>query len=264
MKKLSSLLILSGLISGPVLAADAPASPHTVAFNVGVVSQYVYRGITQTTRDVALQGGIDYSHSSGFYAGTWGSTIKWFDDYGVKNSAYTSDTNVEVDLYGGYKGSAGDIAYDVGLLQYWYPGSYGVLPAGTVKPNTTEIYGAATYGIVTGKLSYTISGGLFGVDNADGSYYADLTANYPIAEGWTLTAHVGHQKYAGNYVPGSSNKIYSYTDWKLGIAKDLGSGWSATAYYTDTNAKDAGYKAAQNDGKNMGAGQLVVGVTKTF
>jgi len=264
MKKLPYLLVLSGLISAPAFAADAPASPHTVSYNVGVMSQYVYRGITQTTRDPALQGGVDYSHSNGFYAGAWGSTIKWFDDYGDKNAAYTSNANVEIDLYGGYKGSAGALAYDVGLLQYWYPGSYGTLPAGTVKPNTTEVYGALTYGIVTGKLSYVLSDGLFGVDNADGSWYADITANYPIAEGWTLTAHLGRQKYTGSFVPGSSNNIYSYTDWKLGVTKDLGSGWNATAYYTDTNAKDAGYKGLQNDGKNMGNGQFVVGVTKTF
>ena len=83
MKKLPYLLILSGLISAPALAADAPASPHTVAFNVGVTTDYIFRGITQTQHDPAISGGVDYSHASGFYAGAWLSNQKWVETGGT-------------------------------------------------------------------------------------------------------------------------------------------------------------------------------------
>src|ERR1035437_4409760 len=60
--------------------AAAPASPHTFTGNVGLVSQYIFRGLTQTNAHPAIQGGADYSHASGFYAGTWLSNISWFTD----------------------------------------------------------------------------------------------------------------------------------------------------------------------------------------
>jgi uncharacterized protein (TIGR02001 family) len=272
MRKRLSLLIV-GLVCAPALAhaedtaaAPAPAPDYTLSANVGIFSQYIYRGLTQTAREPAIQGGFDFSHKSGFYLGTWGSNISWFGDVNAANGK--NNPSMEWDIYGGYKGSAGDIGYDVGALQYWYPGRYGSLPAGTVKPNTTEIYGALSYKWLSGKASYVVSDGLFGVDDARGSYYLDLSANYPIADTWALIAHVGYQKYKGNAVPGFDNDdFYSYTDWKLGISKDLGSGWSALAYYSDTNAEDKGYKFSGtgiNDGKNLGAAQLVVGVSRSF
>lgn len=267
MKK--QLSLLTAILAGsPIIAqaADAPAPDYTLTANVGIVSQYVYRGITQTARKPALQGGADLSHKSGFYLGTWGSNINWFDDYGSANGAYTSTASMEWDFYGGYRGSAGDVGYDVGVLQYYYPGTYGTLPVGTVKPDTTEVYGALSYKWVTGKASYVVSNGLFGVDDASGSYYLDLTANIPLADTWTMNAHVGYQKYTGTACPAcaSNDSLYSYTDWKLGITKDLGNGWGATAYYTDTNAEDAGYKTLANKGKNLGDGQFIVGVSRSF
>ncbi len=242
--------------------ADAPASDYTLTANVGLTSQYVYRGITQTATNPAIQGGADFTHSSGIYLGTWGSNISWFTDVNKASSA-----SMEWDVYGGYKNTVGDVGYDVGVLQYYYPGTYSALPAGTVKPNTTEVYGALSYKWVTGKLSYVVSNGLFGVANADGSYYLDLSANVPVADTWTINAHVGNQKYTGVATAGaaSSDSLYSYVDWKLGVTKDLGTGWSATAYYTSTDAKDAGYKIlGVNNDKNLGEGHFVAAVSKTF
>ncbi len=263
MKSSFRILILTSLAaaSAAALADDAPAPDYTLSANVGIVSQYIYRGITQTARDPAIQGGFDFSHKSGFYLGTWGSNISWFSDVNTSSSV-----SMEWDIYGGYKGTAGPLGYDVGVLQYYYPGRYSNLPSGTVKPNTTEVYGALSYKWLTGKASYVVSNGLFGVDDAQGSYYLDLSANYPIADTWTLNAHVGYQKYTGNATPGFSNDdYYSYTDWKLGITKDLGSGWGAMAYYSDTNAEDKGYKIpGVNGGKNLGDGQLVVGISRSF
>lgn len=243
----------------PALAADAAPAPtpaYTLTANVSLTSEYVYRGITQTARDPAIQGGADFTHESGLYLGTWGSNISWYSD-----AVAGSSVSMEWDIYGGYRKTIGDFGYDVGVLQYYYPGRY---PTGAVKPDTTEVYGAVSYKWLTGKVSYVVSPGLFGVDNADGSYYLDLSANVPIVDTWTLNAHVGDQHYSGSNGGISNDSLFSYTDWKLGVTKDLGSGWSATAYYTDTNAKDAGYKGAFNGGKNLGDSHFVAAVSKTF
>ena len=266
MRTLTRSLFFAGLVGLPAgmsvaFAAEEPASPHTFTANVTLASQYIYRGITQTAREPAIQGGRDYSHASGFYVGTWASNISWFSDINGGSSS------MEWDFYGGYKNSIGDVGYDLGVLIYYYPGRYPSLIAGTVKPNTTEIYGALSYKWVTGKVSYVVSDGLFGVDNADSSWYFDLTANVPIADGWTATAHAGHQEYDGTACAAcaSSDSLFSYTDWKLGISKDLGSGWSASAFYTDTDAKDAGYKiAGVNGGRNLGDSHFVVTIGRAF
>ncbi|HYP68099.1 MAG TPA: TorF family putative porin [Thiobacillaceae bacterium] len=286
-------LLVVGLVCAPALAqaddtpapaapAAAPAPDYTLTANVSIVSQYIYRGLTQSDRNPAIQGGFDFSHKSGFYLGTWGSSISWVSDNYEKGGLTTDGTapsaGMEWDFYGGYKGSAGDIGYDVGALQYYYPGNYPPLALGVEKPDTTEIYGALSYKWLSGKASYVVSKGLFGVGDARGSYYLDLSANYPIADTWTINAHVGYQKYTGTNASlvgtGESNSdLYTYTDWKLGITKDLGSGWSALAYYSDTNANDSagGLDAYRdsvdpkfNKGKNLGAAQLVVGVSRSF
>ena len=89
MKKLPYLLILSGLISAPALAADAaPAAPNPFAGNIGVTTDYIFRGVTQSQHKPAVSGGLDYTHSSGLYAGTWLSNQSWVD--AVPNGASSS------------------------------------------------------------------------------------------------------------------------------------------------------------------------------
>src|SRR6185436_12220424 len=115
--------------------ADAkPPEPFTFTGNFGIYSQYVFRGLTQTDRKPAFQGGFDVAHTSGFYAGTWGSNISWLHDAGVVSHG----GSLEWDFYGGYKQTfADDWGIDAGVLQYYYPGSY--LP-GVTNPDTTELY----------------------------------------------------------------------------------------------------------------------------
>ena len=105
----SKLLLALLATSSAAFAQTAPAAPEsTLGYNVGVASEYRYRAIGQSKGEPALQGGVDYADKSGFYVGAWGSTIKWIKDVG-------GDANVELDLYGGYKGAVGDVAYDVGF-----------------------------------------------------------------------------------------------------------------------------------------------------
>ena len=155
---IKSKIVLAFLAtSSAAFAQTAPAAPE-VTYNVGVVSQYRYRGIAQTKGDAALQGGADYANANGFYAGAWGSTIKWIKDASTGTAGSSAGANgpVELDIYGGYKFEAAGVAYDVGYLRYEYVGNTfkDAAPAANVNANTDEAYGAATYGPATLKYSY--------------------------------------------------------------------------------------------------------------
>ncbi len=237
-------LILAGLAMSSAAFAQtaAPAPDYTLSYNVGVVTEYRYRGISQSRMQAALQGGVDFAHKSGFYVGTWGSTIKWIKDAG-------GDAPVEVDVYGGYKGTVGDFGYDVGILRYQYP-NHDL----TASPNTTELYVGGTFGPATLKYSHAISD-LFGFDDSKNSYYIDLSATFDLGSGWSLTPHIGYQKVK-NY------SDFSYTDASVTLGKDLGNGWSASAALIGTNADKALYVTPS--GKFTGKTMVVVGLKYAF
>ena len=236
--------------AAPAAPAAAEAKPaYTLTGNVGFVNEYRYRGIAQTNKSPALQGGFDFAHESGLYAGVWSSNVSWLSG---QSSGATPGVNnsLEVDLYGGYKGTADDCGYDLGVLQYVYPGSY---PKGFVKPNTFELYAAGTYKMFTLKYSHSTTN-LFGFTDSKGSGYLDLTGTFEIGEGMNLIAHVGQQTV-------KSNKSCDYTDYKLGVTKDFaGFAWGLS--YIDTGAKAVCYTNAFN--KDLGKGNVVVSVGKTF
>ena len=244
--KVTSLAQLSAAaallaVSGTAFAqAKAPEPDYTLAFNAGAVTDYRYRGISQSRLKPALQGGADFSHKNGVYLGFWGTSIKWVKDGG-------GDANVELDFYGGYKGEAAGIAYDVGVLHYQYP-SNKLNPSA----NTTEVYVAGTMGPATLKYSQSLTN-LFGFANSKGSTYLDLSATFDLGGGFSLTPHVGYQRV-------KSNSAASYTDYAITLGKDFGNGLSATAALigTDSNA----YLAPS--GKNLGRDGLVLGVKYTF
>lgn len=251
-----ALLGMGGSLSNVAMAEDAaPESPHSFSYNVGLYSQYIFRGLTQTGEEPAIQGGVDYAHSSGFYAGAWASNISWLEDAGAyKNSS------LELDVYGGYANSIGEtgIDYNVGLLQYLYPGSKN---AGVKSADTTEVYGSLGYKWVTGKVSVVASDGAFGLDNADGSWYAELNADIPVAEtGISAVLHLGRQEFSGSSA-GTDNSVFDYTDWKIGATKSWDNGVNLGAYYTDTNGKKSAWTIA---GENIAKEQFTVFVQKTF
>jgi uncharacterized protein (TIGR02001 family) len=241
--KLSPSLIALALSAVALPAfADEPA-PDPLSFNVGVVSEYRYRGISQTRLKPALQGGIDYASPSGFYVGSWASTIKWIKDFG-------GDSEVEIDVYGGYKAEvAKGLTLDVGLLQYYYP-SNKLNPSA----NTLEVYGALSFGPVTAKYSHSTTN-LFGAPDSKGSGYFDVTANFDLGDGLTLSPHVGHQTV-------KHLSVASYTDYSLTLAKDF-SGLVVSAAVIGTDA-DKGFYASPVNGKFLGKTSLVVGLKKTF
>jgi len=257
------------IIAGLVASAFAPAlasaadSPQTLTGNVGIYSQYIFRGLTQTNKDPALQGGFDYSHSSGFYAGTWMSNISWLTDSPLA-TGYSS-SSLEMDFYAGFKGSIGksDFGYDVGLLQYYYPGT---VVAGGTKADTLEIYGALSWKWLSAKYSHVISNKTFGVANSRGTQYFDFSINYPATDKLTLSAHYGIQKFKGDNPAGVSNDTFaSYDDYKLGISYALPQSFTVGAFYTDTSM-DAIQEAFYTTlgGRYVGKDTFTVYLSKTF
>src|SRR3972149_4952766 len=242
-------------------AAAEPASPHTLTGNVGLYSQYMFRGASQTNTNPALQGGLDYSHASGFYAGTWLSNISWLTDV----AAYSS-SSLEWDVYGGYRGTFGnsDFGYDVGLLQYYYPGT--VIPGG-VKADTLEAYGAVTWKWLSAKYYHSLGNKTFGVPDSRGTWYLDLSANYPLTDKLSLQAHYGKQKFSGTVAGVSNDSFASFSDYKLGLSYALPKDFTVGGYYTAAKMDSALHKAFYTntaDSRMVGKDTFTVFVQKTF
>ena len=253
--------------SGPTAVEPASiVTPGPFTANLSLTNDYRYRGISQSNFRPAIQGGFDYAHSSGFYLGNWNSSISWISD-AASLAGNNASAPIEMDFYGGFKyeWSKGFVA-DVGILQYYYPTTN--LSAFAANPNTTELYAAQNFTLdaVTGFIKFSWAAStLFGTANSVGSNYTDLTVNYDTGVwGLSLNAHVGYQYVAGKVAGSgiSNSSLFSYTDWKLGVTKDFGSGFSGSMAYVGTNAKDVSYVNPQL--QNLGKGGLLISLTKTF
>ena len=243
-KTLIAVAAALGFTALPSVSFAEDAAP--LSFNIGAFTDYRYRGISQTRLKPAIQGGVDYAAANGLYVGAWASNIKWIKDGG-------GDAGVEYDFYGGYKGEIQkDLGYDIGVLTYQYPGH-----KLATSPNTTEIYGALTFGPATVKYSRSVSN-LFGYSDSKGSGYLDLSATFDVS-GFSVTPHLGHQKVA-------KNSDYSYTDYSLTVSKDV-SGFVLSAALVGADTKSIGgtpaYTSPANN-KDMGKAGLVLGIKKTF
>ena len=248
MKTLFSLIAFAAA-AAPAFAEEAAAPADPLSFNVGAVSEYRYRGISQSRLKPALQGGIDYAAPNGFYVGTWASTIQWIKDIPG------GDADVEIDLYGGYRTEvAKGLTLDVGGLYYLYPGNRLRNVPGFANANTFEVYGALTYGPVTAKYSHGTTN-LFGNVDSRNSGYLDLTANLDLGDGITLAPHVGHQTVR-------HLAAASYTDYSLTLAKDF-AGLVLSGAVVGTDA-DRTFYASPANGKFLGRTTLVVGLKKSF
>jgi uncharacterized protein (TIGR02001 family) len=256
-KLLNSLILAALTVPGAALAADvapapAPAPEYAITGNVGFTSDYVFNGISQSFRSPALQGGFDYTHTSGVYLGTWASNIS--------GNQYTN-ASLEWDIYGGYNGKVNDdLGYNVGLMSVIYPGgkAYNTTPNNYKKWNTTEAIAGATWKGLNVKYTHTLtdwygintsgftpvmwaagdtaSSGATGATTADaaggskGSGYLEANYTLGIAEGSSITVHAGHQKIR------NFSKL-SYTDYKLAVNKTY-AGFNVGLAFTTTNATD--------------------------
>ena len=249
MKKLLLASALATLFAAGIAHADDVKPDNETSFNAAVTSDYRYRGISQTRLQPALQGGFDYTNNpTGFYAGTWLSTIKWTRDAGGSGGA-------EWDLYAGKRGEiAKDVSYDAGVLTYVYPSNGLAGVPGFVSANTTEIYGQLGYGPGYIKYSHAVTN-LFGFVDSKNSGYLDIGANIDVATGTVLNLHAGHQDV-------KHLSAASYTDWKVGLTHDFGVVSGALAV-VGTDASKTAYASPAN-GKFLGKTALVLSVSKTF
>lgn len=257
MKKLILAAAVFAAFSSSVYAQQAAATPeHTFTGNMTLANDYRFRGISQTFGKATLQGGFDYAHSSGFYAGNWNSNVS-----GVQ---YPGGASLEMDFYTGYKfAPMPDVTADIGVLYYYYPGA----TIGTTgeKFDNTEIYFGASYKWFSAKYSYGVSD-FFGLNSttgfaargdSKGSGYLDVNANFEIAEKTTLTLHAGHQKV-------KHYGEFDYTDYKIGVARDFGFATLGLAVI-GTNA-DAAFYTATNGTKSKDLSKTtgVLSLSKTF
>lgn len=275
----ATLTLLTGVAMAqatvPTATATATAAPeHTLSGNLSLNSDYRFRGISQTWLLPAVQGGFDYAHSSGIYAGVWASN--------VSGNSYNNGAGLETDVVGGFKFNAGqvagqDLTLDLGALAYIYPGARlnsapGV--ASDKKYDNLDLFLGLSVGAFSAKLSvaatdyfglnsdtaaYAYFSGLGAKGGSKGSAYLDLNYNVDLGQGITLGTHLGYLKVR-NYGD------LSYIDAKVSIAKEiLGLNW--TAAVVGTNAKKDYYQvgnAAGQDAKRVGNTGLVLSVGKTF
>lgn len=248
MKKIILAAAVLSAFASSASAQQAAASDHTFTGNVALVSDYRFRGISQTFEKPAIQGGFDYAHSSGFYVGNWNSSIS-----GVQ---YPDGASLEMDFYGGYKFEvAPEVGLDVGILKYYYPGAR---TAAGDKFDALELYVGASWKWLSAKYSRSIDDEYFGFTDARGSDYVELNANFEIMDKTILGLHVGHQKF-------KNSGAFDYTDYKVGVTRDFGFASLGLAYVT-TNADTASYTFANSRGRSrdVGDGTVVLSLSKTF
>lgn len=189
--------VMKGMVTGLALAAAMPMTAMAeMSGNIGYTSNYLWRGQTQTNDQSAISGGIDYSHSSGFYAGLWTSNVSW-----------TPTPGSELDAYLGYAGKAGEFTYDVGYINYGYPQNSG--------SDFSEVYLGGGYGPVSFKYS---------TDSANSTSYMELGASFDLSEKMGLGLHYGSGT-AGTYDTDYSVTLSS-GDFSFGI-----SNWSNDTTY---------------------------------
>ena len=194
-----------------------------VSANIGATSNYVWRGMSQTGDASAIQGGLDYAHESGFYAGTWVSTL--------------GDVNggEELDLYGGFGGEVSSVGYDVGVIYYAYPSAQ--------DANFTEIYGSLSMSYFTVGLNYTVDSQnkVAASRFNDGDVYVYASGSFDLPAGFGLGVTVGHYSFDGD----TSAVPLDYSHAQVDITKSAGDFGDFT--FSLSNVFDTDNTADDND-----------------
>ncbi|MGC2854537.1 TorF family putative porin [Novispirillum sp. DQ9] len=218
MKKIALVSLAALALPTVAFAQDSSVLPGEFSANVGFVSDYTFRGISQTDEAAAIQGGIDWSHDSGFHFGVWGSNVDF-------NEASPIDgASAEIDVYGGWGQSVGAFSYDIGFIYYAYPGADSNLDydfvEGTLKAGYTIVDG-----LDVGAL-YAYSPDFFG--GVDEAHYLEGSASYGFDIGLpvTLAAAVGHQWLEGAAI--------DYLNWSTTASVDIDA-FTVGLSYRDTD-----------------------------
>ena len=257
MRKLSlkSLLLTAvlggGTLSSPAFAQEAEeeAKAITLSGSAAIVSDYRFRGISQTDKNFAVQAGLTASHESGVYVGVWGSSI---DDY------VAAGGDQEIDLMAGFKKSIGDTTVDVGAIYYFYPGAEQLLPG--YNSDFAEFYGSVTQAIgpVSAKLAAAYAPSQSALDYGFGkedNFYMNFGLSGTVPDtGLGLSAGVG-RTFTRSFLSGG----IKYTDWSLGATYTTGPVTLGLSY-VDTNK--AGFNPIS--GKNIYKGGVVGSLSVAF
>lgn len=219
--------LLAATIAASALVAGAASAEGALSYNIAATNNYIWRGISQSNKEAAVQGGIDYANGS-FYAGTWASNV----DFG-------SDASLEVDLYAGLKPTIGNWSFDFGAIYYAYPDEDG-LNFGELKTAFTHPMGKGTIG----GAMYT------NWETLENPYY-ELNAAYPLTDKWSVSGAMGKQEMTSG----------DYTTWNIGAGYALTENLSLDVRYWDTGDHDLGWNA---DGKNTMKEQVAVTIKAAF
>lgn len=251
-------------LSVPAYAQDEPASPITVSGSVAVVSDYRFRGVSQSDEEIAVQGGITVSHESGLYVGTWGSNLSGWGTFG--------GANLELDVFGGYKlPLAEGTTLDVGVTWYMYPGGADktdfaepyVKLSGTFGP--ASVLAGVAYAPkqqALGNWYFTGASAVSGIyddpgDKEDNLYiWGDASAGVP-GTGLTIKGHLGYSDGNPGLGPNGTSVAPTgdYLDWLVGADYVLGPVTLGVAYIdTDISKSDGAY--LQPNFSNSGGGSI--------
>lgn len=264
----AACLVLS---AAPASAEDtAPPPPVTVSGSVALVSDYRFRGVSQSDEEAAIQAGITITHESGFYAGFWSSNLAGWGTFG--------GPNLELDLIGGYKRSLGSgTAIDVGLTWYTYPGGADLTDfaegyvklSGTLGPATGLVGVAyAPKQRALGNFSNTP----FSAGQSEDNLYlwGDASVGIPKTP-VTAKAHVGYSDGNPGLGPNGTSvaPTGSYVDYLVGVDVTFNPVTLGIAYTgTDISAAKSAYLlpnfSSTKDGSSIAAGQIVFSITASF
>ncbi len=184
-------------LAGLALLASASAAQADLSGTATPITDYDFRGVTQSAQDPALQASMDWAAGNGLYLGAWASNVDFGDSF---------DADVEVDFYGGFTG--GDaVTWDLGVIYYSYPGES--------DANWVELYGGLAYGFLKGKIFYTDE--LAGFGHGSALYY-DASASWELPANFGLSAHIGYTDGDG----AEDTFGDSYMDWSVGVTYPLG------------------------------------------
>ncbi|UNK57959.1 TorF family putative porin [Pseudoxanthomonas daejeonensis] len=195
-----------------VFAQEAEEESSPLTWSVAAVSDYVWRGVSQTDEDPTAQAGLTYSHSSGFYVGTWASGV----DFGP------GDPSVEVDGFIGYSiDLSPDTNFDVMINRYMYPDAGGL--------NFNELIGKFTF-FDAYSVTMAFSDDFGGSDT--NAYYVAGAGSWGLPGDFSLNAGVGYNSLADSYGE-------DYVDYNIGVSRSWGLFTAALGYYgTDGNGTD--------------------------
>lgn len=227
------------LACGVAMLGLSSIAAADVSMNIGVTSNYIWRGVTQTGDAAAVSGGLDWSDASGFYAGTWASNIDWsFDDVATVTDSggdtvtvpvsVASPSSYELDLYGGYSGEYSGFGYDVGLIYYTYDSD--------ADSNFLELALAGSWNVINFGLNYTLSSDVTDTAAAeafiDGDVYYYVGASFDLPQDYSIGGTIGSYSFEDDGVNGAD---FNYTNYQIDLSKSAGDYGDVTLSLSDTD-----------------------------